>query len=101
MDGVITPVYLNSDDAFCLDGQRLELSTGAYGSADSTYRTKIEQYSLVTAKEWAGNGPAWFEVRTKDGLIYEYGRTGNSRAMLSGNATTFTTGNITLIWAAA
>jgi len=88
-DGQITPVYLNLDDAYCLDGQRLETHTGAYGYPDSTYRTKLEQYSLVTAKEVAGNGPAWFEVRTNDGLIYEYGRTGNSRALLPGGTTPY------------
>jgi len=88
-DGAVTPVFLATDDAYCLDGQRLESYSGVYGQPGSTYRLRIEQFSLVTAKETAGNGPAWFEVITKDGLIYEYGRTGNSRAVLPGGTTPY------------
>lgn len=88
-DNAISPVYLEYGDAFCLDGERLEVFSGSSGFPNSTYRTKIEQYSLVTAKETAGNGPAWFEVATKDGLIYEYGRTANSRAVLPGSNTPY------------
>ena len=88
-DGVVTPIYLNKDDVFCLDGQRLELNSGGYGEPGSSYRAKIERFSRIVARDAAGNGPAWFEVTTKEGLIYEYGNTANSRAYLAGDFTPY------------
>ncbi|HZF27213.1 MAG TPA: FG-GAP-like repeat-containing protein, partial [Steroidobacteraceae bacterium] len=70
---------LDVSDGYCLDGNRLRLTGGTYGTAGSTYQTEIETFSKVTAQSAAGNGPAWWEVKRKDGLIYEYGNTTNSR----------------------
>jgi len=86
-DGVASPVALVASDALCLDGKRLRLTGGAQGSAGSTYQTEIADFSQVTAGGAAGNGPASFIVRRKDGLIYEYGSGGNSQVI----ATTTTT----------
>lgn len=80
-DGFIDGVDFDDNDRFLLDGQRLELVTTngvGYGDADSAYRTEIDSFSRVVAHGQAGNGPAWFKVWTKAGLIYEYGNTADS-----------------------
>jgi len=74
-DGTASAPDLQTSDGYCLDGNRLKLESGTYGAANSVYRTEIEVFSKVTAKSSAGNGPQWWEVKTKNGLIYEYGRT--------------------------
>jgi hypothetical protein len=73
-------VTLTTSDRFCLDGNRLRLTSSedltTYGSVNSTYQTEIANFSLVTASSTtAGNGPSFFTVQGKDGLIYEYGNT--------------------------
>ncbi len=86
-DGIARDVRLDASDRFCLDGQKLRLVTGTYGSANSEYRTEIETYARVTAYGVAGNGPAYFKVEGRDGLIYEYGNTLNSRIESLGTTT--------------
>lgn len=78
-DGFAQDASLALTDKFCLDGNRLRLTGGTYGAANSTYQTEIETFSKVTAKGTAGSGPQSFEVYAKNGLIYEYGNTSNSR----------------------
>ncbi len=83
-DGFYDPVDFDDYDRFVLNGQRLDIvgftgssttDTQYYGKAESEYRTEIDSFSRVIAKGQAGNGPAWFKVWAKDGLIYEYGNT--------------------------
>jgi RHS repeat-associated protein len=66
-------------DRFCLDGNKLRLVSGTYGNAGATYQTEIETFSRITSYGVAGNGPTHFIVERKDGLIYEYGNTADSR----------------------
>ena len=61
------------------DGNQLRLKSGVYSADLSTYGTEIEQFSHVIAHGAAGSSPAWWEVKTKAGLIYEYGNTADSR----------------------
>jgi len=79
-DGVVDGIDFDELDRLALDGQRLMLiSTGAYGSVDSEYRTEIDSFSKITLHDGGINDSnSWFEVRTKSGLIYEYGHTTNS-----------------------
>ncbi|OOG39666.1 FG-GAP-like repeat-containing protein [Polaromonas sp. A23] len=78
-DGVMGGVNFDANDRFCLDGQRLILSTGTvYGAAGTEYRTEIESFNKITANGTAGNGPASFTVKTKSGLTVEYGNTPDS-----------------------
>ena len=73
-DGTGGAITLTSSDRYCLDGNRLRLTSGTYGQTNSTYQTEIANFSKITAGPTAaGNGPAYFTVRGKDGLIYEYG----------------------------
>lgn len=73
---------LSASDAYCLDGVRLRRTGGtAYGQDGSEYDTEIRTYAKITAKGSTGGGPVWWEIRTKDGLIYEYGNSVNSRLL--------------------
>ncbi|WP_342617559.1 FG-GAP-like repeat-containing protein [Rhodoferax sp. GW822-FHT02A01] len=74
-------VNFDTNDKFCLDGQRLMLvpGTGAYGASGSEYRTEIDSFSKIVANGSAGSGPAYFIVKTKSGLTMEYGNTADSR----------------------
>jgi RHS repeat-associated protein len=86
-DGAPGAVALATSDGYCMDGQRLRLTGGTYGADGSTYQTEIANFANVTAHGSAGNGPAYFVVQMKSGLIYEYGNGGNSQVLASGTST--------------
>lgn len=92
-DGTPAPIALTMADAFCLDGNRLRLTSSetlsTYGQPGTTYQTEIANFSNVTANGTAGNGPSYFTVKGKDGLTYEYGNTADSRIIPSGNTTPY------------
>jgi len=85
------PVALTYNDAFCLDGKRLRLTSSetlsTYGQDGTTYQTEIADFSNITAHGVAGNGPSYFTLKGKDGLIYEYGNGGNSQVLATSTAT--------------
>jgi RHS repeat-associated protein len=83
-DGSPRAIKLDQYDRFCLDGNQLRLTGGAYGSAGATYQTELETFARVTsygaiAYPLGGTGPTHFIVEQKDGLIVEYGNTIDSR----------------------
>lgn len=78
-DGVRGGVSLNSNDRFCLDGQRLIVVSGSYGGDGAVYRTEQDSFSKIVSYGTAGSGPAWFKVWTKAGQVIEYGNTADSR----------------------
>jgi RHS repeat-associated protein len=86
-DGAPAAVARVVSDALCLDEQRLRLVSGTQGMAGSVYRTEVETYAKITALGSAGEGPASFEVRRGDGLIYEYGQNSSARIEYPGEAT--------------
>ncbi len=61
-DGKRGAISLSTNDRFCLDGQRLMLIAGSYGTANSEYRTEIESFSRIT---YSGTN---FTVQSKAGL---------------------------------
>jgi len=85
-------VTFTGSDKLCLDGQRL-IQTNATGMATAfpqtndalglsagscvEFRTEKDMYARIlgcgTAGSSTANGPAYFKVWTKSGLIYEYG----------------------------
>lgn len=89
-DAAPAPVALATSDGYCLDGQRLRLTSGTYGTAGSTYQTEIANFSNVTAYGTAGNGPAYFIVQGPDGRTFQYGNGGNSQVLASGTSTALT-----------
>jgi RHS repeat-associated protein len=86
-DGAPAAVSLSTSDAICLDGARLQLTGGSYGTAGSTYQTEIANFEQITAYGSAGNGPAYFLVQAPNGTQYEYGNTSDSRVLASGTTT--------------
>jgi len=48
-DGAPAPVARAKSDGYCLNGNRLRLTSGAYGEAGSTYQTEIANFSRITA----------------------------------------------------
>ena len=86
-DGTPAPIGLVTSDGYCMDGQRLRLTGGTYGTAGSTYQTEIANFINVTAYGAAGNGPAYFIAQDRNGVKYTYGNTTDSR-VLATNSTT-------------
>jgi hypothetical protein len=81
-------INYDSNDRYCLDGQRLVLVGGSsYGAGGSEYRTERESFSKITASAATipypspatGVMPESFVVKTKSGLTMEYGKTDTSR----------------------
>jgi RHS repeat-associated protein len=85
-DGALRPVSMDRGDRFCLDGKRLRLTTGTYGYAGSQYQTEVEEFSRITALGTSGDAPASFQLEARDGLVYEYGTTADSRVDAAGVA---------------
>ena len=92
VDGKIHGVDYTYDDRYYLDGQRLMVVPGSAGVAGldgasgTEYRTETESFSRIVSYGTAGNGPQWFKVWTKAGLIIEFGNStsGDSRRDLNG-----------------
>lgn len=90
-DGKPRGVKFDKDDKLCLDGQRLiqTTSTGSLTDVSQSndalglstgyreYRTENDSFARIRAygiaNDSAANGPAYFKVWSKSGLIYEYG----------------------------
>lgn len=80
-DGFIDAVNFNSNDKLCLDGQRLTVISGSYWQSLSEYRTENESFSRITYTSTGG-----FQVNTKDGLVYHYGESTDSRVEAQGRS---------------
>ena len=87
-DGNNDGIGLDAGDRFCLDGQRLVAVSGAYGAADSEYRTEIDTYVKVVAKAGTTGNPAYFQVWHKDGTYATYGNTADSALEAPGSSPT-------------
>ncbi|MGF1763864.1 RHS repeat-associated core domain-containing protein [Aliivibrio kagoshimensis] len=84
-DGAWGGVNFNENDRFCLDGQRLIAVSGKDGDNLTEYRLKDNGYSKIVSFGTSGSGPEYFKVWRKDGSLYEYGNTVDSRAELPGS----------------
>ncbi|MBL4829231.1 MAG: VCBS repeat-containing protein [Aliivibrio sp.] len=84
-DGAWGGVNFNANDRFCLDGQRLIAVSGKDGEHLTEYRLKDNGYSKIVSFGSVGSGPEYFKVWRKDGSVYEYGNTVDSRAELPGS----------------
>jgi RHS repeat-associated protein len=78
-DNTTSPIQYNANDRFYIDGNRLLVVNGTYGSVGSTYAKESEDFSRVTAYGGTAGDPAYFVLETKDGIKYEYGKEFNSR----------------------
>lgn len=86
-DGARGGVAYSMQDRYCLDGQRLILTSGTYGVAGSEYRFEKDNFSKILAFGAAGNGPAYFVLKTKSGTEIEFGNTSDSRIEAQGKPT--------------
>lgn len=85
-DGFIDPVDFDGNDRYALDGQRLIIKSGDYGSSGSTYQTEAYSNFKITAyssfDDDSLHGPLYFIVHHPNGIRYWYGYTGDSRSSL-------------------
>lgn len=95
-DGNITAVDYSNRDRYCLDGRRLVAISGKDGADGSEYRTEVDEISQVKSAGTVGTapyyGPASFTVKTRDGLVMEFGGTADSRVLAQGL-------NVVRVWA--
>ncbi|MBL7901699.1 MAG: hypothetical protein JNK73_06865 [Bacteroidia bacterium] len=78
-DGTFSSVDLSINDHFALDGSKLVLTSGTHGANNAMYKTEIETYVTITAHNQQGQGPQWFELKTSNGTVMEFGNTPDSR----------------------
>lgn len=78
-DGNPRPINFSSTDRFCLDGQRLVVSSASCpavgGMTAAALATELESFNRICAYTASGSstGPAFFTVERKDGSISWYG----------------------------
>jgi len=78
-DGKSSPVNLDANDRFVLDGMRLLSKSGTYGADGATYGPEVENFSTIVSNGTFGGGPLWFKLESKDGVVMEYGNSTDSR----------------------
>ena len=85
-DGESDELKFNTSDNLMLDGKRLMLTSGNNFTIGSLYAPEVEDYSIV--EYMTINTRDAFRVKTKDGLVYEYGTNSDSyiRAQNNTNA---------------
>ncbi|OFX38477.1 MAG: hypothetical protein A2X08_13745, partial [Bacteroidetes bacterium GWA2_32_17] len=86
-DNKVQGVNFSYSDKFALNGSRLILLSGNYGYNNAKYSTEIYDYSEITSYGQTGNGPSYFILITKDGLILEFGNTPDSKVFMTGSQT--------------
>ncbi|HEX3663773.1 MAG TPA: SpvB/TcaC N-terminal domain-containing protein [Rhizomicrobium sp.] len=98
-DGHAGGVNYDTNDRFCLDGQRLLRVTGsAYGASPSTYQTEVSNFASITASgQVSTDQPQYFTVVMKNGMQYEYGNTAvEASSQISADGSN---GTIVRVWA--
>ena len=83
-DGFVDAVDFDANDRLCLDGERLMAVGGVYGADATEYRTEQDTFRRIVSRGYTGGGPEEIVVETKDGLLFEYGGTSNSRIEAQG-----------------
>jgi len=81
------PVNFTSDDAFCLDGQRLVLISGVHGREGAEYKTHCDSFKKIILNNPDALGPTSFTVYLKGGNILTFGPHDDSR--ITGNRVNF------------
>ncbi len=80
-NGTSTPVlYTALNDAFYMDGIRLNPVSGDNGADGTIYATESETFStIISNTNVSPNNPSWFKVIAKDGSVMEFGNTSDSK----------------------
>lgn len=69
-DNEVRGIKLDGSDTYSLDGERLVLVNGTYGSDGSEYRTEQNAFLKVVSYGNANGSPEKFRVWTTSGLIH-------------------------------
>ncbi|MEP2302183.1 MAG: SpvB/TcaC N-terminal domain-containing protein [Kangiellaceae bacterium] len=87
IDGVSMSVTFSAvDDRLCLDGQRLIVTSGDYGTSGAIYRTQMDRFVKVVQSGGINSSSSDFTVYHKDGKISYYGSTADSRHSPNGKS---------------
>ncbi len=79
-NGIVKPVSYTADDAFLLDGIRLNAITGANGANGTIYAGETETFAKIISNTTVSpDNPNWFQVTAKDGAVMEFGNSADSR----------------------
>lgn len=78
-DGFEGGINLDSNDRFCLDGQRL-VTVDARTTSECAleFRTEMESFQRILGCGTAGSGPQYFKVYARNGAVSYYGNTADS-----------------------
>ena len=74
------PLVLD-DNPLALDGRRMILKTGTAGVTGAVYTLEGDPFTTINLLFDYNTGKPYFEVRTKDGMKYEYGKTSAVQTM--------------------
>jgi RHS repeat-associated protein len=86
-NGIVKPVAYTTDDAFLLDGMRLNVITGSNGANGTVYAGEAESFAqIISYTTGSANNPDWFKVIGKDGSTMEFGKTADSRVLTDDGA---------------
>ncbi len=89
-DSTVSPVnFTSANDAFILDGQRLQPLSGSNGADGAVYGAEQEAFSKIISYGGDGNSPDYFTVTKKDGTVLEYGTSNTKMLADSTSATLF------------
>ena len=83
------PNYDVSKDKLCLNGQRLMLSEGSYGTNGTEYKLEIDNSLRVTQIGELNNANSKFKVEYKNGQIAYFGETDGARVVHEGRNETY------------
>ncbi len=86
LDGFRGSVNYDSDDKYCLDGQRL-IPIGPPSGGVQDYKTEPETFSRIKSYGTTSTNADYFIVEAKAGSITEYGKTADSKIEAQGAAT--------------
>jgi RHS repeat-associated protein len=88
-DGAATPISNTSSDRFCLNGKRLiQITSGTYTAGGIEYRTELDEFTRIKSVGGsAAQGPAYFQLWTKSGLLLELGNSTDSKLFANTTAT--------------
>ena len=86
-DGYSQAEPFSNEERFCLDGQKLVAVNGAYGADGTEYRTELETFQKVVSYGSVGNGPSYFKVWDRAGMIMEFGVTADAKVEAAGKTT--------------
>jgi len=90
-DNQVTGINFTNEDAFYLDGKRLLLQSGGAGYEGAVYTPEGEPFTEVTLHtNTIQSSPClWFEVKSNDGMTYQYGYASNQSMLIYKNGTYF------------